>query len=564
MVDGASMVDAAQLSRKVKQLEKKVATLSVLNGALKDENDELKDTLRRQPQGRGTSGGSGGNKYKEEVEELKEEFGERLAQIENKLLDVTSERDELSLDLHSCEEKLADRDETISALQSEGDDLARKNGELESRNRKLKGSLREETAEKERLRDQVDQLKKDFRKENSSVSGSGDKFRVLSEELEQERSKYASMSEKLKKEYEAKVEEQREQLEEQSRSECIILREREYKLVEQVQRLQDSLVELEGSSAEREDNIRKENRFLEHKCQQLDSKLAEMSNSYTEQSKPYLEEIEHLREEALKQQEQADAIAIEFRTRVADRDKQIRVLEGKLLASETIAMSTEEVVIKLKETVVDTNRQLDQQHERVLAALRKAATRENEVKVLKEREQSLLQEIDRKQVDFEERLRGKSSEMRHLEERYQGMIKSNGETISKQKEELNTLHGSEEELEEESNSEAMGLEALLQDSKVKLNWGLLQGQRDESGEVRSLKEQLAQAEVFRNEAVHRAVQIEKDHSDLKKRYDTAVVLIGESEEKVEQLEDDIREMKHIFHEQINIMADQLQEAKSAS
>ena len=127
MVDGASMVDAAQLSRKVKQLEKKVATLSVLNGALKDENDELKDTLRRQPQGRGTSGGSGGNKYKEEVEELKEEFGERLAQIENKLLDVTSERDELSLDLHSCEEKLADRDETISALQSEGDDLARKN-----------------------------------------------------------------------------------------------------------------------------------------------------------------------------------------------------------------------------------------------------------------------------------------------------------------------------------------------------------------------------------------------------------------------------------------------------
>ena len=39
-----------------------------------------------------------------------------------------------------------------------------------------------------------------------------------------------------------------------------------------------------------------------------------------------------------------------------------------------------------------------------------------------------------------------------------------------------------------------------------------------------------------------------------------MVLVGEGEERVEQLEDDIREMKKIFHDQISTMADQLQQA----
>ena len=552
----------AKLARRVKQLEKKVATLSVLNGALKDENDQVKERLKSQ----GGASASGGKDP--EIEELTQEFAERLAQIENKLLDVTEQRDDLRAELRAAQDdteskstRMKDKDDTIASLQEEGDELARKVGELEATVKKLRSSLSKETAERERLQEHVQAVKKGLRKgdnANGDSAHGNDKFQALSDELEQERDKYASMSGKLKKEYNTKLEEYKAQLEEQHKHEVVALREKEYNLVEQVQRLQDSLVELEGNSAEREESVRKENRFLEHKCQQLESKLAEMSSSYSEQSKPYLEEIDHLRSEALKGAEEAEAEIAQYRARLRERDKQMRVLEGKLLASETIAMSTEEVVIKLKETVADTNSQLEQQHDRVLGALRKAATLENEVKTLKEGEQNLLKDLDRKQIDFEEKLRDKSSEIGRLKEKYEGIIKSNGEVIKKQEGEINNL-GNVNVGVEETESGGLGLEDLLRDSNTKLNWGLhMQGQqRDETGEVESLKERLRNAEQSRDDAleacskaVSKSIQQDKEIADLTKRYDTAVILVGEGEERVEQLEDDIREMKQIFHNSI--------------
>lgn len=48
------------------------------------------------------------------------------------------------------------------------------------------------------------------------------------------------------------------------------------------------------------------------------------------------------------------------------------------------------------------------------------------------------------------------------------------------------------------------------------------------------------------------------------RYDMALELLGERNELVDKLEDDIREMKEIFHGQLSLMADQLSHARSAA
>lgn len=48
--------------------------------------------------------------------------------------------------------------------------------------------------------------------------------------------------------------------------------------------------------------------------------------------------------------------------------------------------------------------------------------------------------------------------------------------------------------------------------------------------------------------------------ELGQRYDTALELLGERNERVDQLEEDIAEMKQIFHGQISMMADQLKKA----
>lgn len=48
--------------------------------------------------------------------------------------------------------------------------------------------------------------------------------------------------------------------------------------------------------------------------------------------------------------------------------------------------------------------------------------------------------------------------------------------------------------------------------------------------------------------------------DLGERYDTVLELLGERNENVDQLEEDIADMKQIFHQQISMMADQLMKA----
>ena len=90
-------MDAAD-ARRMKQLEKKVATLNILNSALKAENDELKDRIASQ-------GASGPAPDAAELEELKEEFAERLASMENKLLGVTDDRDGLKFALRDKEDE---------------------------------------------------------------------------------------------------------------------------------------------------------------------------------------------------------------------------------------------------------------------------------------------------------------------------------------------------------------------------------------------------------------------------------------------------------------------------
>ncbi len=52
--------------------------------------------------------------------------------------------------------------------------------------------------------------------------------------------------------------------------------------------------------------------------------------------------------------------------------------------------------------------------------------------------------------------------------------------------------------------------------------------------------------------------------EQQQRYNTALELLGEKNEKVDQLEEDIAEMKQIFHEQISVMANQLNATNKAT
>lgn len=48
---------------------------------------------------------------------------------------------------------------------------------------------------------------------------------------------------------------------------------------------------------------------------------------------------------------------------------------------------------------------------------------------------------------------------------------------------------------------------------------------------------------------------------LRARHDMALELLGERNERVEVLEEDVREMKHIFHTQLSNLVDELNALK---
>lgn len=51
---------------------------------------------------------------------------------------------------------------------------------------------------------------------------------------------------------------------------------------------------------------------------------------------------------------------------------------------------------------------------------------------------------------------------------------------------------------------------------------------------------------------------------LEARHNVALEILGERNERVETLEDDVREMKHIFHSQLSALVDELNSLRAAS
>jgi len=540
----------------------------VLNAALQSENDELNAKLAA------ASSSTLSPQDASEVEELTLEFQQRLAVIEKKLIAVTNERNGLRHDLasalHDLESKdsmLNDKEETIATFQKEGEDLARKAGELEALSKKLRSDLQDETAEKSRLRDQLESLKKQMGSGGkaggapsdgtpqdatdglgSASQASSSKVKFLSDELEREKERSAAKLRSLEL-----------QLEEDRKREVADLREREYELVEKVQQLQDALMDVESNAAEREEALRKENRLLEHRQRQAEAKAEDAVQSIADNAKPYVEEIEALREAATRSGEERQRVEADLRRKIADSESNARIQEGKLLAAETLALSSEDTVEKLKQKVAEANAQAEEKHQSMIAAVKRDAEARHEMESLV-RENEKLRKIERELQESHQRSMSDSlNERQIIEQKYSGIIKSKEDLITKQKGELENLSVRDLGHRSDDGAEAIALEGLLNDSHV--NWNLARQMDRDTGEVQSLRQQLAHSEETRVKSVEECSKLQEEVNELKERCAAAVTLVGEGEERIEQLEEDITEMKAIFHQQIDIMANELQKAK---
>ena len=561
-------MDAAD-ARRMKQLEKKVATLNILNSALKAENDELKDRIASQ-------GASGPAPDAAELEELKEEFAERLASMENKLLGVTDDRDGLKFALRDKEDecsrlmgKIEDKEQTIAELQEEGENLARRIGGLEATTKKLRSDHRDEVAEKNRLGEQLDALKKSLKGDNLLFLGAegGDaeaKLAFLSKELEAARRESKEVAATLRKDGEAAI--ARREAELTSRHEDAVrrLREKEFALATQVQQLQDSLVQLETSTSDREDVVRKENRFLQGKCQQLETRMADLSDSFAEQTKPYLVEMERLREAVTSAERKAEDAEGSMRAKAAEREERVRVLEGRLVAADAIRQSNEETLRKMKQHAEASQGELERQHAKLIQAVKRQGETQRALSEAQEAKATLERVIDEHEAARDElalrvqalegeaqglRLEGTQRERAAMAATAAGVAGGVGVEVGG----IGGLGGAAaspttrgvgaDDASNDSDDAGGMLEGLLRGSDVK-RLGLAAYANGVGGGMGgaseyALREQLEEAERMRMDAMREAERALGKGREVEHRYMLALELVGEKEEEVEGMRDRI-------------------------
>ena len=133
----------------------------------------------------------------EKMEGLKAEFAKRLASLEGKLLDVTTQRDNLLTELQEMKRvqeeatsSAREKDQAMLALQDSGKDLQGRISKLEGTVDNLQSSLDNTTAENELLRDQVQTAQNDMKGRLEESESTCVNLKSENEQLRSEAKKY--------------------------------------------------------------------------------------------------------------------------------------------------------------------------------------------------------------------------------------------------------------------------------------------------------------------------------------------------------------------------------------
>ncbi|KAK4413858.1 Golgin candidate 5 [Sesamum alatum] len=291
---------------------------------LMNENEQLKaviDDLR-------------GKTNEAEIEYLREEYHQRVAALERKVYALTKERDTLRREQNKKSDAAAllkEKDEIITQVMAEGEELSKKQAAQESHIRKLRAQIRELEEEKKGLltKLQVEENKVDSIKRDKAATE-----KLLQETVEKHQAELATQKEyytnalNAAKEAEALAEaradtEARIELESRLRE----AGDRESLLVQTLEELRQTLSRKEQQAVFREDMLRRDIEDLQKRYQASERRCEELITQVPESTRPLLRQIEAMQETASRRAEAWAAVERSLNSRLQEA-------EGKAAAAE--------------------------------------------------------------------------------------------------------------------------------------------------------------------------------------------------------------------------------------
>ncbi|CAA2982143.1 Hypothetical predicted protein [Olea europaea subsp. europaea] len=271
-----------------------------------------------------------------EIESLREDYHQRVATLERKVYALAKERDALRREQSKkidAAALLKEKDEIITQVMAEGEELSKKQAAQESHMRKLRAQIRELEEEKKGL---LTKLQVEENKVESIKRDKGATEELLQETIEKHQVELATQKEyytnalNAAKEAEALAEtrantEARTEIESRLRE----AEDRESMLVQALEELRQTLTRKEHQAVFREDMLCRDIEDLQKRYQASERRCKELITQVPESTRPLLRQIEAMQEAASRRAEAWAAVERSLNSRLQEAEAKAAAAEEK-------------------------------------------------------------------------------------------------------------------------------------------------------------------------------------------------------------------------------------------
>ncbi|KAK1698865.1 hypothetical protein QYE76_015562 [Lolium multiflorum] len=608
-----SVVELEKLKRDMKMME------AALQGAARQSQskaDEIARLMNENEQLKSTIDELKGKSVEAEMDALKDEYHQRVATLERKVYALTKERDTLRREQNKKSDAAAllkEKDEIITQVMAEGEELSKKQAAQEATIRKLRAQIREFEEEKQRLNSkiQVEETKVESIKRDKAATE-----KLLQETIERNQTELAAQKEfytnalNAAKEAEALAEsrvntEAKVELESRLREAC----EKENMLINTIEELRNALTRQEQEAAFREERLKRDHDDLQKRYQASELRYNELVTQVPESTRPLLRQIEAMQESVARREEAWAGVERTLNSRLQEAEAKAAASEEKERSiNERLSQSSSRItVLETQITILRTeqtqlSRSLEKERQRAsesrqeyLAIKEEAAIQEGrakqleeEIKELRARHRKELQEAAEHRGLLEkdlEREKAARAELEKTSSRESPKIPLPDQIKNAPNRKLSSVGSLEEshflqaslDLSDSSSLERrMSAESNMSYYLRSMTPSAFESAlRQKDGELASYMSRLASLESIRNslaeELVKLTEQCEKLRNEaaalpglkaeleaLKQRHFQALELMGERDEELEELRNDIVDLKDMYREQVDLLVSQLQ------
>lgn len=351
---------------------------------------------------------------------------------------------------------------------------------------------------------------------------------------------------------------------------------REEALVEEKEQLSASLQSLQDESSRREHQLHQDKLSLEQRCQRSEARAEELASSVPRATEPLMRQIEELQSQNAEQAQMW-----------SDGEKKLR---EQLHAAEQRAVAAEETAEREKQASQRANAAVEQLRTQLYEKTAEVDEIERVLGEKKTRVEQQQWELERAQQTALERERETSHSQKEASSLREALINEQKKT-SELREEVSSLTERLREAQTEQGllqqEDASAAQVHVQQHQINNSNKAVEDQTDEDEETMLRKKQrkleaaesrVRELEAVRDELEQRLVSQQQtaakqnhggahpattaassasqgEHDSLERRYVVAVELLGERDEEVEQLQEDVAELKRVVQEQANTIAE---------